>query len=119
MAGRVCNAPRSRPGPTQRGQHLFFVVAAATRAPYSRYPAQRRRGEIPRRKRLERVMSRERERIRIMVVGEVRLYREGIAASLEHRDDFDVVCTGRTTDNPLRLDECSPDIIVLDMAAHG
>jgi DNA-binding NarL/FixJ family response regulator len=57
-----------------------------------------------------------RERIRVMVVGDVRLYREGIAASLEHRADLEVVCTARSSDAVRRLGECEPDIVVLDMA---
>ena len=61
----------------------------------------------------------ERERIRVMVVGDVRLYREGIAASLEHRPDLRVVCTVRSTDALRRAAECGPDIAVLDMAATG
>jgi len=54
-----------------------------------------------------------------MVVGDVRLYREGIAASLEHRPDLCVVCTGAAAEDIQRLPECSPDVIVLDMAARG
>jgi DNA-binding NarL/FixJ family response regulator len=61
----------------------------------------------------------ERERIRVMVVGDVRLYREGIAASLEHRADLEVVCAGRSSDAHLRVVECNPDVMVLDMAATG
>jgi len=58
----------------------------------------------------------ERERIRVMVVGDVRLYREGIASSLEHRGDLEIVCIARSHDAMRRADECSPDIAVLDMA---
>ena len=61
----------------------------------------------------------DRERIRVMVVGDVRLYREGIAASLEHRADLEIICTARSTDAPRRADECDPDIVVLDMATAG
>jgi DNA-binding NarL/FixJ family response regulator len=58
----------------------------------------------------------ERERIRVMVVGDVRLYREGIAASLEHRADLEVVCTGTSSDAQRRAGEYDPDVVVLDMA---
>jgi len=61
----------------------------------------------------------ERERIRVLVVGDVRLYREGIAASLEHRPDLDIVCTARPHDAVRRADECDPDVMVLDMSTTG
>ena len=61
----------------------------------------------------------ERERIRVMVVGDVRLYREGIAASLEHRADLEVLGISRSNDAVRRADECDPDIVVLDMATTG
>ena len=61
----------------------------------------------------------EREHVRVMIVGDVRLYREGIAASLEHRADLEVVCTGRSADAPRRVAECDADIVVLDMATAG
>ena len=72
-------------------------------------------------------MSREREvevprgpgRIRVMVVGDVRLYREGIAATLAHRDDLAVVCTANRIDDVIRLKDCDPDVIVLDMSTRG
>jgi len=63
-------------------------------------------------------VSVERERIRVMIVGDVRLYREGIAASLEHRADLDVVCTGPSSDAPRRLVDCDPDVAVVDMASR-
>jgi DNA-binding NarL/FixJ family response regulator len=58
----------------------------------------------------------DRERIRVMVVGDVRLYREGIAASLEHRADLEVVCLARSGDALARAGECDVDVVVLDMA---
>jgi two-component system nitrate/nitrite response regulator NarL len=59
----------------------------------------------------------QRDHIRVMIVGDVRLYREGIAASLEHRADLTVVCTGPSADARRRLLECDPHIVVFDMAA--
>jgi DNA-binding NarL/FixJ family response regulator len=61
----------------------------------------------------------ERERIRVMVVGDVRLYREGVAASLEHRADIDVVGTARSGDALPFANDCDADIVVLDMATAG
>lgn len=62
-------------------------------------------------------VSLQREHIRVMIVGDVRLYREGIAASLEHRIDLDVVSTARSSDARHHAVECAPDVLVLDMAA--
>ena len=61
-------------------------------------------------------VSLQREHIRVMIVGDVRLYREGIAASLEHRVDLEVVCTAQSSDAHRRSVECDPDVVVLDMA---
>jgi two-component system nitrate/nitrite response regulator NarL len=64
-------------------------------------------------------VSLQREHVRVMIVGDVRLYREGIAASLEHRADIGVVCTGRSMDVERRISECDPEVLVLDMASPG
>jgi two-component system nitrate/nitrite response regulator NarL len=58
----------------------------------------------------------QRDRVRVMIVADVRLYREGIAASLGHRSDLEVVCTGGSSDATRRVAECGADIVVLDMA---
>ena len=72
-------------------------------------------------------MSREREvavprdgeTINIMVVSDVRLYREGLAGSLAQRHRLTVVSVANTVDDLTRVHECNPDIIVLDMSARG
>ncbi|MEP6762807.1 MAG: response regulator transcription factor [Gemmatimonadaceae bacterium] len=57
--------------------------------------------------------------VRIMVVSDVRLYREGLASSLCQIDGFNVVCTARYADEAARLAACRPDVLVLDMGARG
>lgn len=72
-------------------------------------------------------MSREREvevprdgeTINIMVVSDVRLYREGLAASLAQRHRLAIAGTANNIDDLSRVDECHPDVIVLDMSARG
>ncbi len=60
-----------------------------------------------------------RDRIRIMVVGDVRLYRDGIAASIAQHDEFTVsyAATG-CADAAAHLAEYAPDIVVLDMSSR-
>jgi DNA-binding NarL/FixJ family response regulator len=72
-------------------------------------------------------MSREREvevprdgeTINIMVVSDVRLYREGLADSLAQRHRLAVIATANNLDDTSRLDELKPDVVVLDMSARG
>ena len=60
-----------------------------------------------------------RDQITIMVVGDVRLYREGIAASiaLHHEFRMTYAATG-CADAVAQLSEDAPDIIVLDMSSR-
>lgn len=60
-----------------------------------------------------------RDRIRIMVVGDVRLYRDGIAASIAQHDEFNVAyaATG-CADAAAHLAEYAPDIVVVDMSSR-
>ena len=72
-------------------------------------------------------MSREREvevprdgeTINIMVVSDVRLYREGLAGSLAQRHRLVVIGTANNLDDAARLEELNPDVVVLDMSARG
>lgn len=55
--------------------------------------------------------------IRVLIVAAVRLYREGMASSLDRRDRIVVVGTARNRPEALDLvAELSPDVVVLDMA---
>jgi two-component system, NarL family, nitrate/nitrite response regulator NarL len=57
--------------------------------------------------------------IRILIVAEIRLYREGLAGMLraEAADEIDVVATANGADDAVRaLRELAPDIVLLDMA---
>jgi DNA-binding NarL/FixJ family response regulator len=72
-------------------------------------------------------MSREREvevprddeTINIMVVSDVRLYREGLAGSLAQRHRLAVVSTADNVDDLARIDACEPAIVVIDMSGRG
>jgi DNA-binding NarL/FixJ family response regulator len=64
-------------------------------------------------------VPRDDETINVMVVSDVRLYREGLAGSLAQRHRLAVVCTANNVDDMGRLDACDPDIVVLDMSARG
>jgi two-component system, NarL family, nitrate/nitrite response regulator NarL len=58
--------------------------------------------------------------IRIVVVGEIRLYRDGVASFLRQVDGFAVVGVGTSPDDAMRLaDQHQPDIVVLDAALPG
>lgn len=58
--------------------------------------------------------------IRLMIVSDVRLYREGIAASLAHRERLTIAGVAASCADALgRVAEGGADIIVLDMAARG
>jgi DNA-binding NarL/FixJ family response regulator len=55
--------------------------------------------------------------IRLLIVAAVRLYREGMAASLDKRERLMVVGTARNRVEALDLiATCSPDVVILDMA---
>ena len=54
-----------------------------------------------------------------MVVSDVRLYREGLAASLAQRHGLVIARTANNLDDVARVDECDPDVIVLDMSGPG
>ncbi len=63
--------------------------------------------------------SRATSAISIMVVSDVRLFREGLAASLAQRAGLVVVCTASYADEASLLEKCHADVLVLDMAARG
>lgn len=55
--------------------------------------------------------------IRIVVVGDIRLYREGVESFLRQIDGFTVVGVGATKDDATRLaDEQQPDVVLIDAA---
>lgn len=60
------------------------------------------------------------DRITVMIVGDVRLYRDGIAASLVHRDDLFTVSYSATgcADAAARLASVAPQIVILDMSSR-
>jgi two-component system nitrate/nitrite response regulator NarL len=61
--------------------------------------------------------ARETDSIRVLVVAAVRLYREGMAYSLERRDGLTVAGCADCRDEALRLAATIPaDVVVLDMA---
>ena len=64
-------------------------------------------------------VPRDDETINVMVVSDVRLYREGLAGSLAQRHRLAVVCTANNVDDMTHLEACDPDIVVLDMSARG
>ncbi len=64
-------------------------------------------------------VPRDDETINVMVVSDVRLYREGLAGSLAQRHRLSVVCTANNVDDMTHLVVCDPDIVVLDMSARG
>ncbi|MEP6779521.1 MAG: response regulator transcription factor [Gemmatimonadaceae bacterium] len=57
--------------------------------------------------------------VRVMIVSDVRLYRDGLAESLAQIEGFTVVCTARYADEGARIAACRPDVLVLDMGARG
>jgi DNA-binding NarL/FixJ family response regulator len=57
--------------------------------------------------------------ITLVVVSDVRLYREGIAAALGHRATIAVVGTAGSVAEALRqIGSSDPDVVVFDMATH-
>jgi two-component system nitrate/nitrite response regulator NarL len=58
--------------------------------------------------------------MKVLVVAEIRLYRDGVAEALRLLDDVEVVVTSATTANAIvtaRRAEC--DVVLLDMAVAG
>ena len=55
-------------------------------------------------------VPRDDETINVMVVSDVRLYREGLAGSLAQRHRLAVVCTANNVDDMSRLVACDPGI---------
>jgi two-component system, NarL family, nitrate/nitrite response regulator NarL len=61
----------------------------------------------------------ETRRVRVIVVAEVRLYREGMVHSLSRRDSMDVVGSATNREETLALiGSRRPEVIVLDMATR-
>lgn len=59
-------------------------------------------------------------RVRIVVVDDHPLYREGVARTLSEQDEFDLVGTGETAADARRLAmELQPDVILLDISMPG
>jgi two-component system nitrate/nitrite response regulator NarL len=55
--------------------------------------------------------------IRLAIVADIRLYREGLAECLGRRDGFEVVCTASTpTQAWIGISELHPDTLLVDMA---
>jgi len=58
--------------------------------------------------------------IRLGIVADIRLYREGLAECLGQRDGFEVVCTASTPVQAwVEVSELHPDIVLVDMAIGG
>ncbi|MBL8895028.1 MAG: response regulator transcription factor [Rhizobiales bacterium] len=58
--------------------------------------------------------------IRVVVVDDHPLFREGVARSLEESGMFDVVGQGSSADDAVRLaEELTPDVILLDVSMPG
>lgn len=55
----------------------------------------------------------------VMIIADVRLYREGIHASLSNRPQFSVMGAASTLEEALRLTrETHPDVVIVDMATR-
>jgi DNA-binding NarL/FixJ family response regulator len=58
--------------------------------------------------------------VRLLVVAEVRLYRDGLRAALGARPQFDVVGTASTTSEALQLiADVSPSVVIVDMTSRA
>ena len=56
------------------------------------------------------------ETIRIIVIDDHPLFREGVAYTLQAQPDFEVIDQGESLDDALRLArDCSPDVALLDL----
>ena len=57
--------------------------------------------------------------LRLLIVADVRLYREGMRDSLAQRPQFSLVATAADADEALRLAvEIQPDVVIVDMATR-
>ena len=55
--------------------------------------------------------------IRVLIVTDIRLYREGLADALARREALQVAGTAGSRDGAIAaLDECHPDVVLVDMA---
>jgi len=55
--------------------------------------------------------------IRVLIVADIRLYREGLADTLARREGLQVAGTAGSRDDAIAaLDECHPDVVLVDMA---
>jgi DNA-binding NarL/FixJ family response regulator len=55
----------------------------------------------------------------VLIIADVRLYREGLAASLAHRDHLSIVATGASRPDALaKVRDIGADVIVIDMAVR-
>src|SRR5437879_7488809 len=55
--------------------------------------------------------------LRVAIVADIRLYREGLARILERQPNISVVATAATSDGSLApLSQLAPDLILIDMA---
>lgn len=60
------------------------------------------------------------DKIRVVIVDDHSLLREGVASILENEVDFDVVGQGATTDDAVRLaNSLQPDLVLLDIDMAG
>jgi two-component system, NarL family, nitrate/nitrite response regulator NarL len=58
--------------------------------------------------------------IRVAVVGDIEIYRQGLAMILDRRAGIDVVGTARSSEEAVeRVDEMRPAVLLLDMAMPG
>jgi two-component system nitrate/nitrite response regulator NarL len=63
--------------------------------------------------------SRPRQPISVLIIADVRLYREGLAASLSSRDHLFVCATGAgRADAAARARDLAPDVVIVDIATR-
>ncbi len=60
------------------------------------------------------------EKINIVIVDDHPLFREGVSATLQHNDEFNVVAEGSNAEDALRLaQDHLPELLLLDIAMPG